>query len=66
MTQLMKDKGISKYYLRVNGINPNMLDKMLLQGDFGSKTINKVCKLLDCQPCEIMEYVPDEETQESK
>lgn len=66
MTQLMKDTGISKYYLRVNGINPNMLDKMLLQGDFGSKTINKVCKLLDCQPCEIMEYVPDEETQESK
>ena len=25
-----------------------------------AKTIDKLCKLLDCQPSDIMEYIPDE------
>lgn len=24
-------------------------------------TLNKVCKVLDCQPGDILEYIPDEE-----
>jgi len=28
-------------------------------GGLDSKTINKLCERLDCQPGDIMEYVPD-------
>ena len=49
-----------KTQLRKHGINPTQLNKMLNNGDFGGKTINKLCKLLNCQPGDIMEYVPDE------
>ena len=24
-------------------------------------TLNKICKILDCQPGDILEYIPDEE-----
>lgn len=27
-----------------------------------AKTINKLCRLLNCQPGDIMEYVPDDES----
>ena len=28
-------------------------------------TLNKICKALDCQPGDILEYVPDTEEQEA-
>ena len=30
------------------------------------RTINKVCEALNCQPNDIMEYVPDEEETSSE
>lgn len=48
------------FYLRTNGISPAIVDKMLNDGDVSTVTINKVCKLLDCQPGDIMEYIPDD------
>ncbi|WP_313579994.1 helix-turn-helix domain-containing protein [Lacrimispora sp.] len=29
----------------------------------GPKPLNKLCELLNCQPGDIMEYIPDEEEQ---
>lgn len=60
LNALLKDKGIKKFYLRSNGISPAIVDKMLSDGDISTVTINKVCRLLDCQPGDIMEYVPDD------
>lgn len=67
MLELMEEKGITKYYLRTAEdikINGTMLDKLIKTGEFGSKTINKLCKALNCQPGEIMEYIPDEQPKE--
>ena len=61
LNKLMKRKEIKKYYLRSNGISPAIVDKMLSNGDVSTVTINKVCKLLNCQPGDIMEYVTDDE-----
>lgn len=59
---VLKDKGLNKFYLRNNGINPTQLNKMLVNGnDCGGKTINKLCCLLHCQPGDIMEYIPDKD-----
>lgn len=30
-------------------------------GGLDSKTINRLCKVLNCQPGDIMEYIPDDE-----
>lgn len=61
LEKLLADKGLNKFFLRKNGINSTQLDKMIKTGDCGGKTINKICELLNCQPSDIMEYVPDEE-----
>ncbi len=57
---LMKEKGIKKYDLRKSGVNATILDKALSgSGNVDTRTINKLCKLLDCQPGDIMEYVEE-------
>lgn len=57
----MKSKGIKKYDLRKAGVNSQILDKALNgSGNIDTRTINKLCKLLQCQPGDIMEYVEDE------
>lgn len=59
---LLEQRGLNKFYLRKNGINPTQLNKMLADGNrCGGETIDKLCKLLDCQPGDILEYLPDEE-----
>ena len=29
-------------------------------GNIDTRTINKLCKILECQPGDILEYVPDD------
>ena len=62
---LMDEKGLKKYNLRKIGFNPNIIDKVL-SGPLNknkrvdTETINRLCVLLDCQPGDIMEYVPED------
>lgn len=60
LKRLMDEKEIKKFYLRTHGISPAIVDKILSSGDVSTVTINKVCALLNCQPGDIMEYVPDQ------
>lgn len=66
---LMDIKGLKKYDLRKMGFNPNVIDKVLSgrldkNKRVDTETINRLCQILDCQPGDIMEYVPDESTAE--
>ena len=58
---LLKEKGINKHYLRNNGVYAAVVDKLVKGGTVDTTTIAKLCTLLDCQPGDIMEYVPDEQ-----
>lgn len=60
---LMQSKGIKKYDLRQNGIYAAVVDKLIKNANVDVTTINKLCKLLDCQPGDIMEYIPDSSDQ---
>jgi len=63
---LIKERGKTEYYLRQNGISPSILDKLKHgRGGLDARTIEKLCRLLDCQPGDIMEYVIDEEGKSS-
>ena len=58
MTKIGIDKG-QKNYLRKNGLNPKTVDSIIKGKSVTIDTINALCKLLNCQPGDIMEYVPD-------
>ena len=59
---LMKDKGIKKIDLRQKyKINPKTVDSLVNNRSVTVETIMLLCKILDCQPGDIMEYVPDDE-----
>lgn len=61
--QLLESNGYNTTRIR----NEKVLGQATLYGlkngtkGIDAKTIDKLCKLLSCQPSDIMEYVPDEE-----
>lgn len=57
LEELLKRDNKSWTYLRDNGISPGIVTKMRYgTGHTDTRTIQKVCRLLDCQPGDIMEY----------
>lgn len=58
--ELLDQKGIKKYTLRQQGVHATVMDKLTKNANVDVSTINRLCKLLDCQPSDIMEYVPDD------
>lgn len=58
---LLEAKGVSSYKLRKdNLISQAALQKMRAgTGDIDTRSIKRLCAALDCQPGDIMEYVPD-------
>ncbi len=61
LLNLMKQKGITTYTIRQNNIiGQATLTKIKNGGDIDTRTIAKFCELFDCQPGDILEYVPDD------
>lgn len=58
---MLDDRNLKKYFLRQNGINPKVVDALSKNKNVNVSTIMELCKLLNCQPSDIMEYVPDDE-----
>lgn len=56
---LTKERGVSTYRLRENGVYAATISKLRAGGNIDTVTINKLCALLDCQPGDLMEYTPD-------
>lgn len=58
----LEEKGITSYYIRKNKvIGEATLTKFRNNEPVNTATIDKFCALLDCQPGDLMEYVPDAE-----
>lgn len=58
---LLRECGCSStYWLRSNGVSPTIVNKLRKNERVNSDTIDKLCRLMDCQPGDIMEYVEDE------
>lgn len=57
---LLEIRGKKWQFLRDSGISPGIVAKMKEgSGHTDTRTIQKVCSLLDCQPGDIMEYIPN-------
>ena len=63
--ELMDKKNLKPYHLRVRGIHAAVMDRLVKNHNVNTLTINNLCRLLNCQPGDIMEYVPDTEPSES-
>ena len=61
---LFKEKNITTYKIRQqNIIGQATLTKLKKgQGGLDYRSIDNLCRVLQCQPGDIMEYVPDEGT----
>lgn len=60
---LMEQQGVNKRWLRLNGIHANSVDHLIKNQYVSTEIVERLCKLLNCQPGDIMEYHPDETEQ---
>lgn len=55
--KLLEEKHITTYYIRKNKITGEAtLTKLRNNEPVTTATIDKFCALLQCQPCDLMEY----------
>ncbi len=60
---LMKKRELSTYRIRQENIIPQgTLTSLKNNKSVTTDTINKLCKILNCQPGDIMEYVDEDDT----
>jgi putative transcriptional regulator len=59
--QELKNKGFSSYKLRAEKIfGEATMSKLRRKEYINFENLNKLCKLLDCQPGDIIGYLPDD------
>lgn len=56
---IMEDRGLKKYWLRQNGINPKVVDALKNNRNVNVSTLLDLCRLLNVQPGDLLEYIPD-------
>ena len=62
MLNLIKERKITSYTMKKNKIISQSSFQNIKEGKtIDTVTLNHICKYLDCQPGDILEYVPDEE-----
>ena len=61
----LKEEGWSFYRVRQEKlIGQGTLPRLRNQsGGLDSKTLDKICRTFNCQPGDLMEYIPDEDTE---
>lgn len=59
LIKMPEEKGINSYTIRKNKIiGQATYQKIKNGGDIDTRTIDKLCELLECQPGDILEYTP--------
>ena len=59
--ELVDKKNLNKQWLKNNGIHSNTVAKLTKNENVTCDVICNLCKLLDCQPGQIMEYKQKQE-----
>lgn len=58
---MMKEKGLTTYKIRKDSIiSQYALQSINKDKSITIETLDKLCAALDCQPGDLLEYVPDE------
>ena len=60
LKDLMNRRGIKDYMMcKMAGISSSTMCKLWKGENVFLDTLNKICAVLNCQPADIMEYVPE-------
>lgn len=60
--EALKEKGYTSYRIRKDKLIGEAQLTKIRSGDIASKeTLNTICRLLDCQPGDILEYVKSDQ-----
>ena len=59
MWRTMKEKGITQYQLLKGGIDNKTLDSLKKGKNITLLTLEKICRILDCKPNDIVEFIDD-------
>ena len=60
---LLNKKGITTYTLiKKHGISGNQINRWKHGEDMKLSTLNRLCYILECEPCDILTYDPDEKS----
>ena len=66
LINLMHEKGITSYTIKRDKVIGQATYKKIIEGgDIDTRTIAKLCKLLNCQPGDILEYSEDDPAPDS-
>lgn len=61
--ETMKKKNITTYYLREkSGIDSKTVRRLKSNDNIETKTLDKLCRVLDCRLEDIAEYIEDDNT----
>ena len=59
--KVMKEKGVTQYALiKQYRVSPGQITRIKRDESVSTHTIEVFCKILQCQPGDIMEYIDDE------
>lgn len=62
LIKMMQAAGITSYTIKRDKIIGQATYKKIMEGgDIDTRTITKLCKVLNCQPGDIMEYVEEQD-----
>lgn len=61
MRQFMKKNKISYYYLANQGIEAPTLQRIRHDKPITTETLGKLCRIMKCQPGQLIEYVEEGE-----
>lgn len=62
----LKELGYTSYRIRQEKLIGEAQMQKIRNGEIASKeTLNKICEMLNCQPGDIMEYIPDDESEKT-
>lgn len=58
--ETMRKRGITQYALiKKYGISPGQITRLKRNESVSTHTIENFCRILDCDVCDIMHYVPE-------
>lgn len=56
----IKEHGISTYRLINDGINPDVIQRLRAGKNISIKTLNQLCRVMECAVTDILVYIPDD------
>ena len=63
LRRILKERGISSYYLRNKGGRDNLdsktIQRLMNDESVSTNTLNALCSILNCEISEIIEFIPD-------